>query len=354
MVGSTPAPHNGAGIVGVYLLANSLVRYRLRELRRRAAAVEAAISACPSVINMSWGFVRQATSRSTISCSGTREREPVRFGHRQHAAHFSPPGVPALWPHVLTVDRRTRPEPSATSPARAWHRSRCPGRVDGGGHRRPLLRQLHGRRRNELLPRSSATAAWVATEEPARHPALGAFRTTARDVGAPGWDADTARHPRHPCCSQTPAAADPLEPNDDVNQVSGGGCSDAAAARPGRPRASRSRLTAARTRSTSTAPTCQRDEPCDFGSYPPRTSRYFFSRQRPLLLPEPAQRRSADRRELQPGRNCREPSRTSARAAGTSTLAYKPRDPTTSFLCASIRTTRLAGDAGTGTRETNR
>jgi hypothetical protein len=95
----------------------------------------------------------------------------------------------------------------------------------------------------------SATAAWVATRRPMKPTQLAELlRSSARDAGEPGWDEDTgfgildvSAALRRPL-----PAADPLEPNDDVNQVEAGGLFKEAAAaltRPGRPRASlRARL----------------------------------------------------------------------------------------------------------------
>jgi hypothetical protein len=95
----------------------------------------------------------------------------------------------------------------------------------------------------------SAAAAWVATRRKLHVTQLfELLRSTARDIGSPGWDLDTGFG-----ILDLPAAlnrglppVDPLEPNDDVNQVKTGGIfrqPAAALTRPGRARATlRARL----------------------------------------------------------------------------------------------------------------
>jgi hypothetical protein len=95
----------------------------------------------------------------------------------------------------------------------------------------------------------SATAAWVATRRPMQATQLAELlRSSAREAGPPGWDEDTGFGILDiPAALRRPLpAVDPLEPNDDVNQVEAGGLFKDAAApltRPGRPRATlRARL----------------------------------------------------------------------------------------------------------------
>src|SRR5512132_3797655 len=99
------APVNGIGIAGLYpLVALRSADTGAGDCADVLAAMEAAITAGPTVINMSWGF-------SPPSCPALHDQiiRAVAGGILPVAAagnmrlHFSPPGVPAIWPHVLTV-----------------------------------------------------------------------------------------------------------------------------------------------------------------------------------------------------------------------------------------------------------
>ena len=248
------APVNGVGIAGLYPLAT--VRSADTGDGNCAdvlAAVEATIAAGPSVINMSWGF-------NPPSCLALHDQliRALAAGSLSVAAtgnmrlHFSAPGVPAMWPHVLTV--------GSTGPDRAVSFFSSEGMgIDLAAPGESMLvatptffepsgyADVDGTSFSSALV--SATAAWVATRRRMNVTQLAELlRLSASDVGPPGWDKDTGFG-----ILDLPAAlsrrvpnADPLEPNDDVNQVEAGGLfKDAAAAltRPGRAEASlRARL----------------------------------------------------------------------------------------------------------------
>ncbi len=369
MVGSVAAAAlNGVGIVGVYPLATlRSADTGYGSCADVLAAVDAAISAGPSVINMSWGFsppsclalhdqLIRAFAAGSLSVSATGNMR----------LHFSPKSVPALWPHVLTV--------GSTNPAGtvSYFSSEgmgidlaAPGEsmvvaspifFAAGGYT-----DVDGTSFSAALV--SATAAWVATRRSLHVTQLAELlRSSARDVGAPGWDADTGFG-----ILDIPAAlrralpaVDPLEPNDDVNQVSGGGLfKDAAASltRPGRPRASlRARLDrsedpvdvyrvyvpARRAVRLRVVPTSNVDVELFRAN---ASSCYYRNRRRAAALIGGS---------YSPGRTAESFLLENRRAGSRYVYAcvYKPRDPTARASYAlSIRTTRLGRDAGTGTRQ---
>jgi Subtilase family len=239
------APLDGVGIVGLYPLAN--LRSSDTGFGNCAdvlAAVEAAISAGPSVINMSWGFSPPsclALHDQLIRALATGSLSVSATGNMR--LHFSAPAVPAMWPHVLTTgSTNSRGMVSYFSTEGQGIDLAAPGEsmivaappfVDATGYA-----DVDGTSFAAALV--SATAAWVATRRPMQATQLAELlRSSARDTGPPGWDEDTgfgildipaALRRRLP-------AVDPLEPNDDVNQVAAGGLFKDAATpltRPGR------------------------------------------------------------------------------------------------------------------------
>jgi Subtilase family len=369
MVGSVAAaPLNGAGIVGLYPLANlRSADTGYGSCADVLAAVEAAISAGPSVINMSWGF-------SPPSCLALHDQLIRAFANGSLSVsatgnmrlHFSPPGVPAMWPHVLTVGSTNpagtvsyfssegmgidlaAPGESIVVATPTFFAASGYSDVDGTSFSAALV---------------SATAAWVATRRNVHVTQLAELlRTSARDVGSPGWDADTGFGILDvPAALRRPLpAVDPLEPNDDVNQVSGGGLfKDAAAAltRPGRPRASlRARLDrsedpvdvyrvyipARRTVRLRVVPTSNVDVELFRAN---AGSCYYRNRRRATALIGGS---------YGPGRAAESFLLENRRASSRYVYAcvFKPRDPAPRASYAlSIRTTRLGGISGTGARQ---
>jgi hypothetical protein len=248
------APANGAGIVGLY----PGVSLRSADTGWGTcadvlAAIEATIAAGPSVINMSWGFSPPrclALHDLLIRAMANGSTSVAAAGNMR--LHFSPDGVPAIWPHVLTVGSTSPREvvsffssegqgidlaaPGefimvATPP---FYDPRGYTEVDGTSFSAALV---------------SAAAAWVATRRPMNVTQLAELlRTTARDIGTPGWDPDTGFGILNlPAALTRPLPSiDPFEPNDDVNQVKPNGLFKAPAVgitRPGHGRATiRARL----------------------------------------------------------------------------------------------------------------
>jgi hypothetical protein len=248
MSSAAAAPVNGIGIAGLYPQANlRLADTGQGNCASVLAAVEAAITAGPSVINMSWGF-------SPPTCLAMHDQivRGLADGSLFVAAtgnmrlHFSSPGVPAIWPHVLTIG-------SISPEGRVSYFSNegmgidlaAPGEFIVAAT--PTFFEPSGYAELEGTSFSaafvSAAASWIATRRHV-HPTqlFELLRGSARDTGPTGWDKDTgfgvldlpaALKRRLP-------AVDPSEPNDDVNQVRAGGLfKDAAASltHPGRERA---------------------------------------------------------------------------------------------------------------------
>jgi hypothetical protein len=242
------APVNGVGIAGLYPQA------ALRSADTGAgdcadvlAAVEAAISSGPTILNMSWGF-------SPPSCPALHDQiiRAVATGILPVAAagnmrlHFSPPGVPAIWPHVLTIGS-TDPdgEVSLFSNEGMGIDLAAPGESMVVAAPRFLnpsgYETVEGTSFSTSLV--SAAAAWVATRRGVQARQLAdLLRSSARDVAPTGWDADTGFGILDlPSALRRPLPAlDPLEPNDDMNQVTAAGLLKHAApalTRPGRAQA---------------------------------------------------------------------------------------------------------------------
>jgi subtilisin family serine protease len=254
MSSAAAAPVNGLGIAGLYPRAN----LRLADTGRGncadvLAAVEAAITAGPSVINMSWGF-----SPPTCLAMHDQIMRGLAAGSLFVAAtgnlrlFFSPPGVPAIWPHVLTIGS-VGPEGRVSyfsnegmaidlaAPGESIVAA-TPTFVDASGYA-----ELEGTSFSAAFV--SAAASWIATRRHVHTTQLfELLRGSALDNGPRGWDKDTGYGVLDlPAALQRRLpAVDPSEPNDDVNQVRAGGLfKDAAASltQPGRERATvRARL----------------------------------------------------------------------------------------------------------------
>jgi hypothetical protein len=248
------APLNGFGVVGLYPQATlRLADTGYGNCADVLAALERAITAGPSVINMSWGF-------TPPRCLAMYDQivRGVAAGSLSVAAvgnlrlHLNVPGVPAMWPHVLTVGSTSQRERvSYFSNAGSGIDLAAPGEsivvatptfFDPSGYA-----ELEGTSFSTAIV--SAAASWVATERRTHVTQLfELLRTTARDIGLSGWDVDTGYGILDlPAALDRPLpAVDPLEPNDDVNQVSAGRLFKQAAPAltyPGRERASlRARL----------------------------------------------------------------------------------------------------------------
>jgi hypothetical protein len=231
MMGSVAAaPLNGVGVTGLYpQAALRLADTGEGDCADVIAALDRVVAAGPSVVNMSWGF-------SPPACFALQDQLIRAFaaGILPVAAagnmrlHLNPPSTPAIWPHVLTVGSTSQRERVSyfsnigqgidlAAPGESIVTA-TPTFFDPSGYS-----ELEGTSFSSSIV--SAAAAWVATRRRMHVTQLGELmRTSARDVGLAGWDEYTGFGILHlPGALTTPLpAVDPLEPNDDVNQVSAG------------------------------------------------------------------------------------------------------------------------------------
>ena len=248
------APLDGVGVAGLYPQANlRLADTGEGNCASILSAVHAAVSHSPTVINMSWGFsppmclaiydeLLRGLAAGSLPVSATGN----------FRLHYSLPSVPAIWPHVITAGSTgltgrvsyfssegmgidlAAPGESIMVATPRWFEPSGYAEVEGTSFSAAIV---------------SAASAWIATRRPMHVTQLTELlRRTARNIGPPGWDEDTGYGILDlPAALRLPLpAVDPLEPNDDVNQVRTGGVFKDAAApvtRPGLERATlRARL----------------------------------------------------------------------------------------------------------------
>jgi subtilase family protein len=231
MMGSiAAAPANGVGIVGLYPRASLRVADTgIGTCADVLAALNAVITRGASVMNMSWGFSPpQCLAMHDVLVRGLAKGILPVSASGNMRLHFSPPGVPAMWPHVLTVGSTglaglvsffssegqgidvAAPGEFIVAATPLWFDSTGYAELEGTSFSAALV---------------SAAAAWLATRRPMHVTQLfELIRSSARDVGAPGWDKDTGYGILDLRAALTRALppVDPLEPNDDVNQVTAG------------------------------------------------------------------------------------------------------------------------------------
>lgn len=230
------APENGVGVVGVYPQAVlRSVDVGGLAVANVIAALNTAIAAGPSVINMSFGvpYTRLledtllrafATGSILVASSGNERREGIAAG---------PPGS---LPHVLTVaatDQLSDPAdfstpslgvdlaaPGVDIPAAIprFFNSSGYAALSGTSFSAPLV---------------AGATAWVWTARPTldNNQVFELMRETATDVAGQGFDRDTGfgvLNIPNALVAQAPSR-DPSEPNDDIRQVRARGLFSAAA-----------------------------------------------------------------------------------------------------------------------------
>jgi subtilisin family serine protease len=224
------APVNGVGLVGVYPQARLQVwdGYDL-SFGAVIAGLAAASRLGPGVINLSLGYPAGSFAGNLLQPVVDAINATVRRGSLVVAAagngreDGSPELVPAGLPHVLTV--------GATDPAsEVAYFSNAGLTVDlvAPGDRVPIAAPLAvdptgyriGSGTSFSSPIVAGAAAWIWTARP-RLDASQVFevmRRSARNLGPPGFDADTGFGMLDvPAALAYPAPApDPLEPNEDV------------------------------------------------------------------------------------------------------------------------------------------
>jgi subtilase family protein len=221
------APSNGLGLVGVYPQA-ILQEWDFGDgsLSEILAGLDAASKRGRGVVNFSGGFIGysalleqgidRALHRGTVVVAAVGNDR--QLGSRSF--------VPASMPHVLTVGANDQNDhvaffssrssaldlvaPGTTMPVAVPTFEDASGytNMDGTSFSAPLV---------------AGAAAWVWTVRPQLDPTQlqDVLRDSARDVGTPGWDADTGfgilSIPG--ALAERAPAKDPQEPNDDINLV---------------------------------------------------------------------------------------------------------------------------------------
>ena len=228
LVSSTAAAQtNGVGAEGVYPQA----ALRVYDLRRPTSTqvvrgIEAALAAGPSVINLSLGGPVASRAEEDAILRALRNGSLVVASSGNSFTQGNPTQYPAAFPQVLSVGAVDRTlQPAGFSSSGAFVDLAAPG-VDipfSDPSDPDPARSVTVSGTSFAAPIVAAAAAWLKTVRPDLAPPQLAevLRRSARDLGAPGFD------PRSgfglldlPAALAAPTPpADPLEPNDDVDQV---------------------------------------------------------------------------------------------------------------------------------------
>ena len=227
------APENGIGLVGVYPLAD----LRSWDASPRGsfsdgAAIEGVLAAGrggPGVINLSFGGPLADPLLEEAILTAVKEGSVVVAASGNDGSRGNPVSFPAQYPHVLTIGATDRTDAVARfSTASAFVDLVAPGVAipvaeptfdDASGFTRASGTSFSS-------PMVAGAAAWVWTVRPEldNTQLFEVMRRSARDIDAPGVD------PRSgygildiPAALALPAPPpDPLEPNDDAEQIEPG------------------------------------------------------------------------------------------------------------------------------------
>lgn len=227
------AAANGVGIVGVYPQASlqiwdaspvgGIVSFSA------AVGIETAAQHCPTVISLSFGSRSPSPQIADAIVYAQHRGCLVVASAGNDGQQGSPTSYPAAQAHVLTVAATDQNDAAASfSTAAATNDLAAPGvgiigavplahdptgftTVDGTSFSAPIV---------------AAAAAWVWTVRPTLDwtQVFQLLRSTARDVGPPGFDPETGFGILDiPAALAAPAPpSDPLEPNDDIDEVKPG------------------------------------------------------------------------------------------------------------------------------------
>jgi len=228
------APTNGIGVVGVYPQASLQIwdSSPVSGILSFSAAVgiETIAQHCPAVISLSFGS-RSPSPQITDAILYAQHRGCLVVASAGNdGTQGSPPSYPASQEHVLTVAATDRNDQAADfSTVSPMNDIAAPGTDIVGAV--PLTADPTGFE-NQLsgtsfsAPMVAAAAAWIWTMRPTLDwtQLYQLLRGTARDVGDPGFDPETGFGILDiPAALAAPAPArDPLEPNDDIDEVKPG------------------------------------------------------------------------------------------------------------------------------------
>jgi hypothetical protein len=227
------APVNGVGLVGIYPQANLQIwdGYDL-SFGAVIAGLAAASKKGPGVINLSLGYTAGAFGGNLLDPIVSAVNAAVRRGSVVVAAagngreEGSPELFPAGLPHVLTVAAT-----DATSSVSYFSNASPNVDLAAPGERVPIATPLTidpsgyrvGSGTSFSAPIVAGAAAWIWTARPGLDASqvLEVMRRSGRDLGVPGFDADTGFGMLDvPSALAYPTPVpDPLEPNEDVDLV---------------------------------------------------------------------------------------------------------------------------------------
>lgn len=227
------APVNGVGIVGVYPQAALQIwdASPVSNVQSFSAAtgIETVAQHCPAVISLSFGSRSPSTLIANAIAYAQHRGCLVVASAGNDGEHGSPPSYPAAQAHVLTVaatDENDQVTPFSTSAPTVD--LAAPGTDIVGAV--PLSSDPTGFKTVEgtsfSAPLVAAAAAWIWTVRPTLDPLqlFQVLRSSARDVGPPGFDPETGFGILDiPAALAAPTPPhDPLEPNEDVDEVKPG------------------------------------------------------------------------------------------------------------------------------------
>jgi hypothetical protein len=250
------APANGIGIVGVYPQArlaswDASPRGGAIQTRDVIAGLEAAARLGRGVVNLSFGGTQASTLEEQAILQAYDRGVVVVAAAGNEAGRGSPLSYPASLPHVLTVaSTASEDRVSSFSSRSPWVDVAAPG--EGIPAAIPLGFSQPGMPEGFALlggtsfatPIVAGATAWIWTARPGldKTQVRELVRRSARDVDSRGRNAETGFGILDipSALVAAPPARDPLEPNDDVDQVVPNGlfpAGKAALTRPGRARA---------------------------------------------------------------------------------------------------------------------
>jgi Subtilase family len=232
------APANGVGIVGVYPQA-ALEIWDASPVENispfsGAVGIETAAQHCPGVISLSFGSRTPSQQIAVAIIDAFHHGCLVVASAGNDRQQGSPPSYPADQAHVLTIAATDQNDQVANfSTSSPNNDLAAPGVGIVGAV--PLSHDPSGFVSDEngtsfSAPIVAAAAAWLWTVRPTLDwtQIEEILRSTARDIGAPGFDADTGwgivNIPAVLAAATPPR--DPFEPNDDIDQVKPGAMFD--------------------------------------------------------------------------------------------------------------------------------
>jgi hypothetical protein len=228
LVSSTAAAQtNGVGAEG----GNPQAALRVYDIRNPTSTavvrgIEAALTAGPSVINLSLGGPVPSRAEEDAILRALRAGSLVVASSGNSYAEGNPTQYPAAFPHVLTVGAVDRAlQPAGFSSSGAFVDLAAPG-VDipfSDPFDPDPARSVTVSGTSFAAPIVAAAAAWLKTVRPDLGPMqiAEALRRSARDLGAPGFDTRLGFGllDLPAALAAPPPPVDPLEPNDDVDQI---------------------------------------------------------------------------------------------------------------------------------------